>query len=98
MRFLSNLNPSCVSDMKSHSKLKIKVLLISWALIVSRTHSDDWPSESVNCKVDFFIIMPLKCYLFNSFVTFSRMWDSLSSWVDNRSYFILIVSTFYTNK
>ncbi|KAI3900360.1 hypothetical protein MKW92_035695 [Papaver armeniacum] len=33
-----------------------------------------------------------------SFVIFSRMWDSLSSWVDNRSYFILIVSTFYTNK
>ncbi|KAI3934820.1 hypothetical protein MKW98_026228 [Papaver atlanticum] len=33
-----------------------------------------------------------------SFVTFSRMWDSLSSWVDNRSSFILIVSTFYTNK
>ncbi|CAN6917256.1 unnamed protein product, partial [Brassica oleracea] len=30
------------------------------------------------------------------FVTFSRMWDSLSSWVDNRSSFILIVSCFYT--
>nr|UUC04306.1 NADH dehydrogenase subunit 5 [Brassica napus]UUC04790.1 NADH dehydrogenase subunit 5 [Brassica napus] len=30
------------------------------------------------------------------FVTFSRMWDSLSSWVDNRSSFILIVSSFYT--
>ncbi|KAI3842466.1 hypothetical protein MKX03_035073 [Papaver bracteatum] len=33
-----------------------------------------------------------------SFVTFYRMWDSLSSWVDNRSSFILIVITFYTNK
>nr|QGW53569.1 NADH dehydrogenase subunit 5 [Peganum harmala] len=32
------------------------------------------------------------------FVTFSRMWDSLSSWVDNRSSFILIVSSFYNNK
>ncbi|KAK4572954.1 hypothetical protein RGQ29_031079 [Quercus rubra] len=32
------------------------------------------------------------------FVTFSRMWDSLSSWVDNRSSFILIVSRFYNNK
>nr|WVH37822.1 NADH dehydrogenase subunit 5 [Camellia sinensis var. sinensis] len=32
------------------------------------------------------------------FVTFSRMWDSLSSWVDNRSSFIWIVSTFYNNK
>nr|YP_010131424.1 NADH dehydrogenase subunit 5 [Bruguiera sexangula]YP_010131458.1 NADH dehydrogenase subunit 5 [Bruguiera x rhynchopetala]QPZ76244.1 NADH dehydrogenase subunit 5 [Bruguiera sexangula]QPZ76302.1 NADH dehydrogenase subunit 5 [Bruguiera x rhynchopetala] len=32
------------------------------------------------------------------FVTFSRMWDSLSSWVDNRSSFILIVSTFINNK
>ncbi|CAF2075030.1 unnamed protein product [Brassica oleracea var. botrytis] len=30
------------------------------------------------------------------FVTFSRMWDSLSSWVDNRPSFILIVSCFYT--
>nr|YP_010035349.1 NADH dehydrogenase subunit 5 [Ageratum conyzoides]QQQ87765.1 NADH dehydrogenase subunit 5 [Ageratum conyzoides] len=29
------------------------------------------------------------------FVTFSRMWDSLSSWVDNRSSFIWIVSCFY---
>nr|QHD18550.1 NADH dehydrogenase subunit 5 [Xanthoceras sorbifolium] len=29
------------------------------------------------------------------FVTFSRMWDSLSSWVDNRSSFIFIVSRFY---
>nr|YP_009737763.1 NADH dehydrogenase subunit 5 [Ammopiptanthus nanus]QCQ81941.1 NADH dehydrogenase subunit 5 [Ammopiptanthus mongolicus]QHW07266.1 NADH dehydrogenase subunit 5 [Ammopiptanthus nanus] len=32
------------------------------------------------------------------FVTFSRMWDSLSSWVDNRSSFILIVSSFYNYK
>nr|QTC08338.1 NADH dehydrogenase subunit 5 [Coriandrum sativum] len=32
------------------------------------------------------------------FVTFSRMWDSLSSWVDNRSSFIWIVSSFYNNK
>ena len=32
------------------------------------------------------------------FVTFSRMWDSLSSWVDNRSSFILIVSSFFNNK
>nr|QWQ55710.1 NADH dehydrogenase subunit 5 [Erythropalum scandens] len=32
------------------------------------------------------------------FVTFSRMWDSLSSWVDNRTSFILIVSSFYNNK
>nr|AEN56118.1 NADH dehydrogenase subunit 5 [Cucumis melo subsp. melo] len=32
------------------------------------------------------------------FVTFSRMWDSLSSWVDNRSSFILIVSRFSHNK
>ncbi|KAL5696835.1 NADH:ubiquinone reductase (H(+)-translocating) [Ranunculus cassubicifolius] len=32
------------------------------------------------------------------FVTFSRMWDSLSSWVDNRSSFIFIVSSFYNNK
>nr|YP_009412610.1 NADH dehydrogenase subunit 5 [Hibiscus cannabinus]ASK40028.1 NADH dehydrogenase subunit 5 [Hibiscus cannabinus]UKE80274.1 NADH dehydrogenase subunit 5 [Hibiscus cannabinus] len=32
------------------------------------------------------------------FVTFSCMWDSLSSWVDNRSSFILIVSSFYNNK
>nr|WGU50279.1 NADH dehydrogenase subunit 5 [Coptis deltoidea] len=32
------------------------------------------------------------------FVTFSRMWDSLSSWVDNRSSFIFIVSRFYNNK
>ncbi|XP_048129114.1 NADH-ubiquinone oxidoreductase chain 5, partial [Rhodamnia argentea] len=32
------------------------------------------------------------------FVTFSRMWDSLSSWIDNRSSFIWIVSTFYNNK
>nr|UFX34229.1 NADH dehydrogenase subunit 5 [Zygophyllum fabago] len=32
------------------------------------------------------------------FVTFFRMWDSLSSWVDNRSSFILIVSSFYKNK
>nr|UXG53660.1 NADH dehydrogenase subunit 5 [Malania oleifera] len=32
------------------------------------------------------------------FVTFSRMWDSLSSWVDNRSSFIWIVSRFYNNK
>ncbi|KAF9614808.1 hypothetical protein IFM89_020731 [Coptis chinensis] len=32
------------------------------------------------------------------FVTFSRMWDSLSSWVDNRSSFIFIVSCFYNNK
>nr|YP_010426546.1 NADH dehydrogenase subunit 5 [Phyllolobium chinense]YP_010701883.1 NADH dehydrogenase subunit 5 [Oxytropis splendens]YP_010701917.1 NADH dehydrogenase subunit 5 [Oxytropis arctobia]USM11244.1 NADH dehydrogenase subunit 5 [Phyllolobium chinense]WCK11850.1 NADH dehydrogenase subunit 5 [Oxytropis splendens]WCK11865.1 NADH dehydrogenase subunit 5 [Oxytropis arctobia] len=32
------------------------------------------------------------------FVTFSRMWDSLSSWVDNRSSFILIVSSIYYNK
>nr|UFX34197.1 NADH dehydrogenase subunit 5 [Tribulus terrestris] len=32
------------------------------------------------------------------FVTFFRMWDSLSSWVDNRSSFILIVSSFYNNK
>nr|WMB97350.1 NADH dehydrogenase subunit 5 [Zostera marina]WMB97374.1 NADH dehydrogenase subunit 5 [Zostera marina] len=31
------------------------------------------------------------------FVTFSRMWDSLSSWVDNRSFFILIVSSFLRN-
>nr|QYA18255.1 NADH dehydrogenase subunit 5 [Tetragonia tetragonoides] len=29
------------------------------------------------------------------FVTFSRMWDFLSSWVDNRSSFIWIVSSFY---
>nr|QRE78766.1 Nad5 [Schisandra chinensis] len=29
------------------------------------------------------------------FVTFSRMWDSLSSWVDNRLSFILIVSSLY---
>nr|WDS46531.1 NADH dehydrogenase subunit 5 [Aristolochia fimbriata] len=29
------------------------------------------------------------------FVTFSRMWDSLSSWVDNRSSFIFLVSRFY---
>jgi len=28
------------------------------------------------------------------FVTFSRMWDSLSSWVDSRSSFILLVSSF----
>ncbi|CAN1156710.1 NADH-ubiquinone oxidoreductase chain 5 (Fragment), partial [Linum perenne] len=28
------------------------------------------------------------------FVTFSRMRDSLSSWVDNRLFFIFIVSTF----
>nr|QLA48188.1 NADH dehydrogenase subunit 5 [Medinilla magnifica] len=32
------------------------------------------------------------------FVTFSRMWDSLSSWIDNRSSFIWIVSTFFNNK
>nr|WRW54151.1 NADH dehydrogenase subunit 5 [Tetraena mongolica] len=32
------------------------------------------------------------------FVTFFRMWDSLSSWVDNRSSFILIVSSFYKNQ
>nr|YP_010937914.1 NADH dehydrogenase subunit 5 [Reynoutria japonica]WKY31450.1 NADH dehydrogenase subunit 5 [Reynoutria japonica] len=32
------------------------------------------------------------------FVTFSRMWDFLSSWVDNRSSFIWIVSSFYNNK
>nr|WRW54237.1 NADH dehydrogenase subunit 5 [Trapa bicornis]WRW54279.1 NADH dehydrogenase subunit 5 [Trapa incisa] len=32
------------------------------------------------------------------FVTFSRMWDSLSSWIDNRSSFIWIVSSFYNNK
>nr|YP_010249792.1 NADH dehydrogenase subunit 5 [Osmanthus fragrans]QTT60923.1 NADH dehydrogenase subunit 5 [Osmanthus fragrans] len=32
------------------------------------------------------------------FVTFSRMWDSLSSWVDNRSSFIWIVSRFSNNK
>nr|YP_010467006.1 NADH dehydrogenase subunit 5 [Actinidia chinensis]UHJ16863.1 NADH dehydrogenase subunit 5 [Actinidia chinensis]UHJ16889.1 NADH dehydrogenase subunit 5 [Actinidia eriantha]UVF28805.1 NADH dehydrogenase subunit 5 [Actinidia chinensis var. chinensis]UVF28851.1 NADH dehydrogenase subunit 5 [Actinidia chinensis] len=32
------------------------------------------------------------------FVTFSRMWDSLSSWVGNRAYFIWIVITFYNNK
>ncbi|YP_009532844.1 NADH dehydrogenase subunit 5 (mitochondrion) [Glycine soja] len=32
------------------------------------------------------------------FVTFFRMWDSLSSWVDNRSSFILIVSSFFNNK
>nr|WGH58928.1 NADH dehydrogenase subunit 5 [Sapria himalayana] len=32
------------------------------------------------------------------FVTFYRMWDSLSSWVDNRSAFILIVSTSYNQK
>nr|YP_010890422.1 NADH dehydrogenase subunit 5 [Nepenthes khasiana]YP_010890457.1 NADH dehydrogenase subunit 5 [Nepenthes khasiana]WAU46697.1 NADH dehydrogenase subunit 5 [Nepenthes khasiana]WAU46698.1 NADH dehydrogenase subunit 5 [Nepenthes khasiana] len=32
------------------------------------------------------------------FVTFSRMWDFLSSWVDNRSSFIWIVSRFYNNK
>nr|YP_009315950.1 NADH dehydrogenase subunit 5 [Cocos nucifera]AOX12944.1 NADH dehydrogenase subunit 5 [Cocos nucifera] len=32
------------------------------------------------------------------FVTFSRMWDSLSSWVDSRSSFILIVSSFLNNK
>uniref|UniRef100_A0A7N0UIJ9 NADH:ubiquinone reductase (H(+)-translocating) n=1 Tax=Kalanchoe fedtschenkoi TaxID=63787 RepID=A0A7N0UIJ9_KALFE len=32
------------------------------------------------------------------FVTFSRMWDSISSWVDNRSSFIWIVSCFYNNK
>nr|WRW54305.1 NADH dehydrogenase subunit 5 [Ziziphus jujuba] len=29
------------------------------------------------------------------FVTFSRMWDSLSSWVDNRLSFIFIVSSFF---
>ena len=32
------------------------------------------------------------------FVTFSRMWDSLSSWVDSRSSFILLVSSFIINK
>nr|UBB40098.1 NADH dehydrogenase subunit 5 [Noronhia intermedia] len=32
------------------------------------------------------------------FVTFSRMWDSLSSWVDNRSSFIWIVFRFSNNK
>nr|YP_010035092.1 NADH dehydrogenase subunit 5 [Aconitum kusnezoffii]QOX10115.1 NADH dehydrogenase subunit 5 [Aconitum kusnezoffii] len=32
------------------------------------------------------------------FVTFSRMWDSLSSWVDNRSSFIFLVCSFYNNK
>nr|UXG53631.1 NADH dehydrogenase subunit 5 [Tolypanthus maclurei] len=32
------------------------------------------------------------------FVTFSRMWDSLSFWVDNRASFIWIVSRFYNNK
>nr|BCT43287.1 NADH dehydrogenase subunit 5 [Musa coccinea] len=32
------------------------------------------------------------------FVTFSRMWDSLSSWVDSRSSFILIVTSFCINK
>nr|UFH78273.1 NADH dehydrogenase subunit 5 [Chlorophytum comosum] len=32
------------------------------------------------------------------FVTFSRMWDSLSSWVDSRSSFIFIVSCFLNNK
>uniref|UniRef100_UPI00315CB837 NADH dehydrogenase subunit 5 n=1 Tax=Actinidia arguta TaxID=64478 RepID=UPI00315CB837 len=32
------------------------------------------------------------------FVTFSRMWDSLSSWVGNRAYFIWIVITFFNNK
>nr|YP_009730986.1 NADH dehydrogenase subunit 5 [Epirixanthes elongata]QBB73130.1 NADH dehydrogenase subunit 5 [Epirixanthes elongata] len=31
------------------------------------------------------------------FVTFSRLWDSISSWVDNRSSFILIVSSLYKN-
>ncbi|KAH0446719.1 hypothetical protein IEQ34_023654 [Dendrobium chrysotoxum] len=31
------------------------------------------------------------------FVTFSRMWDSISSWVDSRSSFILIVSSFIQN-
>nr|YP_009493653.1 NADH dehydrogenase subunit 5 [Codonopsis lanceolata]AWN57598.1 NADH dehydrogenase subunit 5 [Codonopsis lanceolata] len=29
------------------------------------------------------------------FVTFSRMWDSISSWVDNRLVFILIVLSFF---
>nr|BCT43211.1 NADH dehydrogenase subunit 5 [Musa textilis] len=32
------------------------------------------------------------------FVTFSRMWDSLSSWVDSRSCFILIVTSLSINK
>lgn len=32
------------------------------------------------------------------FVTFSRMWDSRYSWVDNRSSFILIVSRFFQEK
>nr|YP_010890479.1 NADH dehydrogenase subunit 5 [Mammillaria huitzilopochtli]WBU13167.1 NADH dehydrogenase subunit 5 [Mammillaria huitzilopochtli] len=32
------------------------------------------------------------------FVTFSRMWDFLSSWVDNRSSFIWIVSSLSNNK
>lgn len=31
------------------------------------------------------------------FVTFFCMWDSLSSWVDNRLFFILIVSSFLRN-
>jgi NADH-ubiquinone oxidoreductase chain 5 len=32
------------------------------------------------------------------FVTFFCMWDSLSSWVDSRSSFILLVSSFLINK
>jgi len=32
------------------------------------------------------------------FVTFFRMWDFLSSWVDNRSSFIWIVSCFYNSQ